>query len=206
MNRYKSVGWRQESARHSLASRGIKTGRNHNLTIGKKIDYGLKVLGGYSSRKFKYKGITFNLQRADDGAGWYCDMAYLTSDNTVVDTDYWTGGDTHYYRLKDVISGLKEEVDAGKYTIKTGHKYRMAQDFSKRKPYNEDSGYIASKRSAKNRGWVVIYDAKEQGLDNASGRYAVVCQTHNRIVNTKNMPDARTAMKQPSSFCEDCRQ
>jgi hypothetical protein len=63
----------------------------------------------------------------------------------------------------------------------------------------------ASLRSGLNRGWVVIYLAKEQGLDATNGKYAVVCQTHHTIVNTKNLPLARTSMKNPSEFCQGCR-
>lgn len=74
---------------------------------------------------------------------------------------------------------------------------------SKRKPYNEDAGYIASLRSGHNKGWVVIYNAKEQGLDDADGKYAVVCQTHKTIVNTTSLPKAREIMKCPD-FCEKC--
>ena len=74
---------------------------------------------------------------------------------------------------------------------------------SKRKPHNEDAGYIASRRSGLNRGWVVIYYAKEQGLDDTDGKYAVVCQTHNSIVNTTSLPKARFAMKSVD-FCEKC--
>ena len=76
---------------------------------------------------------------------------------------------------------------------------------SSRKPYNQDAGYIASKRSGLNRGWVVIYNASEAGLDDADGKYAVVCQTHGSIVNTTSLLKARSAMKCPDSFCDGCR-
>ena len=76
---------------------------------------------------------------------------------------------------------------------------------SKRKPYNLDAGYIASLRSGKGRGGVVIYNAKKQGIDDADGKYAVVCQTHHSIVNATSLPKARGAMKFPESFCEGCR-
>jgi hypothetical protein len=58
---------------------------------------------------------------------------------------------------------------------------------SDRKPYNEDAGYIASLRSGWNRGWVVIYEAKEQGIDVGTNRYAVVCRTHSRIIGVSSM-------------------
>jgi len=72
-----------------------------------------------------------------------------------------------------------------------------------RKPYNDRAGYIASLRSGKNKGWVVIYKAKEAGIDDKDGKYAVVCESHNQILNTKNLPSARTAMK-AVDFCTQC--
>lgn len=75
---------------------------------------------------------------------------------------------------------------------------------SVRKPYNTKEGYIASLRSGINKGWVVIYDAKKHGIDDTDGKYAVVCETHNTIVNTTSMPKARKIMKNPD-FCEQCQ-
>jgi hypothetical protein len=74
---------------------------------------------------------------------------------------------------------------------------------SKRKPYNIDAGYIASLRSGINKGYVVIYNAKEHGLDDTDGKYAVVCKTHGTIVNTTSLPKARAIMK-AVDFCEAC--
>lgn len=74
---------------------------------------------------------------------------------------------------------------------------------TKRKPYNDREGYIASLRSGADRGWVVIYEAEKAGLDDSCGRYAVVCETHKVIVNTTSMPKARHTMK-AVDFCEEC--
>ena len=73
-----------------------------------------------------------------------------------------------------------------------------------RKPYNKDLGYIASLRSGVSKGWVVIYNASEQGLDNSDGKYAIVCQTHNTIANSTSLPKARLIMKSVD-FCEECQ-
>jgi len=74
---------------------------------------------------------------------------------------------------------------------------------SKRKPYNDRAGYIASKRNEINSGWVVIYIASKQGIDNSNGKYAVVCEYHNTICNTTSVPKSRPFLKHPD-FCEDC--
>lgn len=75
---------------------------------------------------------------------------------------------------------------------------------SVRKPYNEDAGYIACLRSAAGRGFVVIYEAKEQGIDVGGMRYAVVCKAHGSIIGDTSLPRARLSMKEPSQFCEEC--
>jgi hypothetical protein len=72
-----------------------------------------------------------------------------------------------------------------------------------RKPYNDRGGYIASRRNEINRGWVVIYYAEGQGLNQENGKYAVVCETHNTVYQTTSMPKARPLMKYPE-FCEEC--
>lgn len=74
---------------------------------------------------------------------------------------------------------------------------------SKRKPYNNKAGYIASLRSGLNRGWVVIYEAEAQGFD-VDGRYAIVCETHCTLIGATSMKQARAVMKDPGYFCEEC--
>lgn len=74
---------------------------------------------------------------------------------------------------------------------------------SNRKPYNDRAGYIASRHSLTNGGWIVIYEAALQGLDIDGGKYAVVCETHNTILQTTSLPKARPLLKYPD-FCEEC--
>ena len=74
---------------------------------------------------------------------------------------------------------------------------------SKRKPYNNRAGYIASLRSGLNHGWVVIYDAVSQGMD-VDGRYAIVCETHSTLIGATSLKQARQVMKDPNFFCEGC--
>lgn len=74
---------------------------------------------------------------------------------------------------------------------------------SKRKPYNDLAGYVASRHNLINNGWVVIYLADAQGLDPAGGKYVVVCETHNTLCNFPSLKKARPFLKYPE-FCEDC--
>lgn len=74
---------------------------------------------------------------------------------------------------------------------------------SNKKPYNDRAGYVASRHNMINNGWVVIYFAKEQGLDDSAGKYATVCETHNTILQTTSLPKARPLLKFPE-FCEEC--
>ena len=89
----------------------------------------------------------------------------------------------------------EDDMSTSRHTVFRGHT---------RKPYNTRAGYIASRRNAVNRGWVVIYNAKEAGIDDAGGKYAVVCEEHGTILNTSSVPKARPLLKYPE-FCEDCR-
>ena len=83
----------------------------------------------------------------------------------------------------------------------------------RRKPHNTDFGYVASRRhprikgvpGERGEGWVVIYEAAEQGLDPEGGRYAVVCNSHGIIINDTSLRGARASMKWPANFCEECR-
>jgi hypothetical protein len=75
---------------------------------------------------------------------------------------------------------------------------------STRKPYNNCAGYIASLRSGAGRGWVVIYLTAEQKMDGS--KYMVSCEAHSCFVTVSSMPLARTAMKSPENFCQQCRE
>lgn len=74
---------------------------------------------------------------------------------------------------------------------------------STRKPYNNCAGYRCSRRSGANRGWIVVYEAKDAHLDVGGDRYAVSCETHNTLTGATSMPQARKTMKWPE-FCEAC--
>jgi len=75
---------------------------------------------------------------------------------------------------------------------------------SMRKPHNNQAGYICELKNRRtNIGHVIIYFAKEQGLDDTCGKYAVVCSAHNTIVNTTSLSLARSAMK-AVDFCQEC--
>ena len=74
---------------------------------------------------------------------------------------------------------------------------------SRRNPYNDCAGYLASRRSGSRHGWVVIYRAADQGIDVGGNPYAVVCETHATICGVASMPKARTLMKS-AEFCEAC--
>jgi hypothetical protein len=72
---------------------------------------------------------------------------------------------------------------------------------SKRKPHNQDAGYIAERLF--NGSHIVIYIASEQGIDVDGNKYAVVCSKHSTIAGTNSQKDARVIMKYPE-FCEEC--
>ena len=75
---------------------------------------------------------------------------------------------------------------------------------SKRKPFNDCAGYIASRHNLINSGWVVIYLAEAQGFDPADGKYLVVCELHHTNLQTASLRLARPLLKYPD-FCDECR-
>lgn len=74
---------------------------------------------------------------------------------------------------------------------------------SKRKPHNDEAGYIAEKIFGATGSHIVIYRAVEQGIDVGGDKYAVVCSLHGSITSDRNIPCARLSMKHPA-FCEEC--
>lgn len=72
---------------------------------------------------------------------------------------------------------------------------------SQRKPYNINAGYIAGRKF--NSAYIVIYNAKEAGMDVGEKKYAVVYETHHRLMGATSVPKSREIMKNPD-FCEGC--
>ncbi len=68
---------------------------------------------------------------------------------------------------------------------------------SRRKPFNDRPGYIASLKNPFTGSWNVIYIAKEQGIDTSGHKYATVCEGRNEFISTTNIPNARKDMKNP---------
>lgn len=80
-----------------------------------------------------------------------------------------------------------------------------AFEMSNRKPFNDCAGYVASRKNTITGIHNVIYIASEQGVD-AEHKYITVCEAHHTMVSIPNIPQARIAMKDATSFCESCRQ
>lgn len=74
---------------------------------------------------------------------------------------------------------------------------------SRRKPFNDRAGYVASLRNPTSGGWCVIYKAHEAGLDPSGGNWLTVCEVHGTLCNHTSLKLARASMKSPD-FCEAC--
>ena len=75
-----------------------------------------------------------------------------------------------------------------------------------RKIHNMEAGYKAERMNPYVPGQkVVIYIAEIQGID-VYGRYAVVCDAHANIIGESGLRGARLSMKDPSNFCDECRE
>lgn len=75
---------------------------------------------------------------------------------------------------------------------------------SKRKPFNDRAGYVASRKNALTNIHNVIYIASEQGID-VGDKYVTVCEAHGTMIGSPNIPTARIDMKDASQWCGVCR-
>lgn len=75
---------------------------------------------------------------------------------------------------------------------------------SKRKPYNDRAGYIASRKNPVTGDWAVIYNAKQAEID-ADYRHVVVCEAHGNMIASASRDLAYADMKTPWEWCDDCR-
>lgn len=74
---------------------------------------------------------------------------------------------------------------------------------SRRKPFNDRAGYVASLRNPTSGGWCVIYKADEAELDSHGGNWITTCEVHGTLCNHTSLKLARASMKSPD-FCEAC--
>lgn len=75
-----------------------------------------------------------------------------------------------------------------------------------RKPHRDWAGYVCELRNKFSGGHTVVVTAAEAGLDQNGGKYVVVCDKHSTLVNTTSVPKARAIMRDPTIFCEACRE
>ena len=96
-------------------------------------------------------------------------------------------------------------LDLGRFWFaKCNDQYRVGRVMSKRKPFNDCAGYIASKKNPITNIHNVIYIAAEQGID-ADGKYVIVCEAHKQMVSSTSIPKARAAMKDAAQWCTACQ-
>lgn len=75
-----------------------------------------------------------------------------------------------------------------------------------RKQHASEPGYIAERMNPYFAGRkVAIYEAAPQGIDTNGRRFAIVCDAHSAIGCATSLAKARAKMKNPESFCLDCR-
>ena len=82
--------------------------------------------------------------------------------------------------------------------------YKEGAIVSKRKPYNEYEGYVASRRNPITGGWLVLWDtSKTDQFDSSDGRWVTTCETHHTICNHRNQKIARSHLP-TAGWCEEC--
>lgn len=83
-------------------------------------------------------------------------------------------------------------------------RHRKDNIMSNRKPFNDRTGYVASKKNPITGISNVIYVASEQGID-ADGKYITICEGHKQMVSSTSIPKARIDMKDASQWCSGCQ-
>jgi hypothetical protein len=85
---------------------------------------------------------------------------------------------------------------------------------SKRKPHADFAGYVAELRNPYSGGHTIILDCKRAADEGTplvedykleGGRYQTLCNEHAFINHSTNMQTARECMKDPTTFCSECR-
>lgn len=85
---------------------------------------------------------------------------------------------------------------------------------TKRKPHNDFAGYRCERKNVWSGDYSIILDcklAKQQDsplvedYKSEGGRYQVVCNGHGTFQHTTSMPKARKLMRDPPSWCLQCR-
>ena len=75
----------------------------------------------------------------------------------------------------------------------------------RRKPHMWWAGYQTERKHADLGTYAVVVDAREAGLDDAGGRWAIICTRHNTIFNTTSLKLARMFMRSgPPEWCDYC--
>lgn len=74
-----------------------------------------------------------------------------------------------------------------------------------KKTHADEAGFVAEADNPFLPGTkVVIYSAAEQGID-VGAKYAIVCDAHSVIVAARSLRNAKSDMRHPEEFCDDCR-
>lgn len=71
--------------------------------------------------------------------------------------------------------------------------------------YQDNAGFMGAARGGLGGSWVVIYQAKAQGIDTQGRQFAVVCEQHGNIGRAHTLGLAYALTEQAQHFCPDCR-
>ena len=85
---------------------------------------------------------------------------------------------------------------------------------TKRKPHADFAGYVCERRNPYSGGHTIMLDRKRAAAEGTpplkdykaeGGRYQVLCNEHSCVIQCIALADARGCMKDPTSFCLECR-
>jgi hypothetical protein len=74
-----------------------------------------------------------------------------------------------------------------------------------KKYYQGLAGYRDCRRNHWTKGYNVLYDANQQYLDDAGGRWITVCEEHGELMNHETLATARRFLPHSLNWCQSCR-
>ena len=72
-------------------------------------------------------------------------------------------------------------------------------------PFDDDLGFVQSKKNDLTSGWIVLYDGDEAGFSVDSGRWHLLCTEHGSIEAETNKVRAKALLKTPEKWCTVCK-
>jgi hypothetical protein len=71
--------------------------------------------------------------------------------------------------------------------------------------FNDLAGCVVQRKNRITGLLVGLYNAGQAGMDEESGKWATVCETHSTICNHETLAAAKSHLADPTMWCEECQ-